>query len=433
MLFAAVRPYRHRTCSLSRVKLLFCNYEYPPLGGGGGVVMAALARQLALRHEVTVLTSRACGLASESVDDGVRVIRAPVFFRRELAVANFPSMFAYLPTGFMRGLSLGRRGAFDLINTHFVVPTGPLGHALARWHGLPNVLSVHGGDLFDPSKASSPHRHAPLRAAVRSMLRRADAVVGQSRDTVRHVSDLYSVDRDVGLIPLGIDRPPRVAHASRERFGLPQDAFVLVTIGRLVARKATHRLVATMAQSALPNAHLLIVGDGPERERIEQTAAALGIADRVHLLGQVSDEEKHAALSVADVFATTSQHEGFGLVFLEAMAFGLPILCYDRGGQTDFLTSGDTGFVVRLNDESEFARALTELHADRASRERFGRHNIDLVEQYFIDTCARRYEEVFEAAIDRHDSRTTPTRSRADRDQPPSSSTGKEIPVARRP
>ncbi len=80
------------------MKILFCNYEYPPLGGGGGVVMAALARELARRHSVTVLTSRALGLpGGESMEGGVRIVRAPVFFRRELAVANFPSMLAYVP------------------------------------------------------------------------------------------------------------------------------------------------------------------------------------------------------------------------------------------------------------------------------------------------------------------------------------------------
>jgi glycosyltransferase involved in cell wall biosynthesis len=378
------------------VNILFCNYEYPPLGGGGGVVMAALARRLAMRHEVTVLTSQACGLASQSVDEGVRVIRVPVFFRRELAVANLPSMFAYLPQGFARGVALARRGAFDVINTHFAVPTGPLGHALARWHGLPNVLSVHGGDLFDPSKKSSPHLHAPLRAAVRSLLRSADAVIGQSQDTVRHVTELYGVQRDVALIPLGIERPPAIPHASRAHFGLPQDAFVLVTVGRLVARKATTRLINALAACALPDAHILIVGDGPDRDAILQRAVHLGLAERVHLLGTVSDTEKYAALSIADVFATTSQHEGFGLVFLEAMAFGLPILCYDRGGQTDFLRSEETGFVVRLNDETAFTRALVALHADAQGRHRYGEHNRALVENYFIDTCARRYEEVFE-------------------------------------
>lgn len=382
------------------MRILFCNYEYPPLGGGGGVVMAALARQLARRHEVTVLTSRAGDLRSEDRDGGVRILRVPVFFRRELAVANFPSMAAYLPTGLARGMRF-KHTDFDVINTHFVVPTGPLGHALARWHDVPNVLSVHGGDLFDPSKGSSPHLHAPLRAAVRWMLRAADDVVGQSRDTVRHVTELYGVNRSVELIPLGIDRPPPVSPASRQDLGLPPDAFVLITIGRLVARKATTQLIDMFAASNIANAHLVIVGDGPDAPAVERRATELGVRDRVHMLGQVSDAEKHAALSVADAFVTASQHEGFGLVFLEAMAFGLPVLCYDRGGQTDFLVTGETGHVVKLNDQESFVRALLELHRDGEARERHGRHNRQLVENYFIDSCAARYEHIFTAAIER--------------------------------
>ena len=114
--------------------------------------MAALARELARRHEVTVLTSQALGLPAASVEGNVTVLRAPVFFRRQLAVANFPSMLAFLPSGVLKGLARMRSGAFDVVNTHFVVPSGPVGHLLARAAGIPNVLSVHGGDLFDPSK-----------------------------------------------------------------------------------------------------------------------------------------------------------------------------------------------------------------------------------------------------------------------------------------
>jgi glycosyltransferase involved in cell wall biosynthesis len=384
------------------MRILFCNYEYPPLGGGGGVVMAALARHLARRHEVTVLTSRAGDLAPDEMDNGVRVVRAPVFFRKELAVANLPSMFAYLPMGFLRGTKLGREASFDVINTHFAVPTGPLGHALSKTFGAPNVLSVHGGDLFDPSKASSPHRHAPMRGAVRWLLRAADSVVGQSRDTVRHVSSIYGVDRPVELIPLGIDRPPVTQRAERAEFGLPPDAFVMITIGRLVARKATTQLVEVFAASKLSNAHLLIVGDGPDAQAIAERARSLGIADRVHLLGQISEARKYAALSIADAFVSTSQHEGFGLVYLEAMAQGLPIVCYDRGGQTDFLSSGETGYVVELNDRAKFTQGLIALHADERARKDYGKRNLARVEQFFIDTCAARYEEIFNNVVAKH-------------------------------
>ena len=380
------------------MKILFCNYEYPPLGGGGGVVMAALARELARRHTVTVLTSRALALPAESDDAGVRVIRAPVIFRRELAVANLPSMLAYVPAAGLRGLRLQRGGQFDLINTHFVVPSGPVGHVLARLWRIPNVLSVHGGDLYDPSKASSPHRHAWLRGPIRYLLRRADRLVGQSRNTLEHVRGFYGVDRASELIPLGIERPSQEAPVRRE-LGIPEDAFVMVTVGRLVARKANLKLVEALIAAQRPNAHLLIVGDGPEADAIQAAAAHAGLGERVHLTGQVSEERKFQALASADIFVSASQHEGFGLVFLEAMAYRLPIICFDHGGQTDFLNDGETGFVVKLNDLGAFTRALVQLHDSKPMRERMGDTNARRVEGYFIDTCARHYEAVFEDAV----------------------------------
>ena len=281
------------------MRILFCNYEYPPLGGGGGVVMAALARELARRHEVTVLTSRAKSLAAFETDRGVRVIRVPVFFRTQLSVANFPSMLAYLPMAAMRGFGFGR-GAFDVINTHFAVPSGPVGQLLAAYYRVPNVLSIHGGDLYDPSKKLSPHRHAWLRAAVRKLLLAADAVVGQSRNTVGHVEEIYGVTRQVTLIPLGIERPPAVGAVPRTEFGLPPDAFVLVTVGRLVARKNTVQLVRALAATNLAAAHLMIIGDGPDAPEIRRAADELGIRQRVHLLGQVADARKYRALASAD-------------------------------------------------------------------------------------------------------------------------------------
>jgi glycosyltransferase involved in cell wall biosynthesis len=286
-----------------------------------------------------------------------------------------------------------------VINTHFVVPTGPIGQWLANRFGIPNVLSVHGGDLYDPSKRSSPHRHALLRVLVRRLLRQADALVGQSRDTLRRVVEIYGETRPSELIPLGIERPPQINRASREAFGLPADAFVLVTVGRVVARKAVAQLVSALHDAARPRTHLLVLGDGPESELVRQRASECGVHDRVHLLGQVSEQRKFEALSMADVFVSSSQHEGFGLVFLEAMACGLPIVCYDRGGQTDFLAQGRTGSVIALNDLPAFTRAIVDLHDDPVRRRSIGATNLRLVEDYFIDRCAQRYEQVYEAAI----------------------------------
>jgi glycosyltransferase involved in cell wall biosynthesis len=380
------------------MRILFCNYEYPPLGGGGGVVNAALAEALARRHEVTVLTSRALGLPAESVSGGVRIVRTPVFFRRRYAAANLPSMFAYLVTGTLGGRRLVRRMPFDIVNTHFALPTGPVGQRVAAAGGVPNVLSVHGGDLFDPSKASSAHRHAPLRAAVRHLALSADAVVAQSRDTEANLRRYFAPEVEAAVIPLGISRPPEV-NASREQYGLDAEDVLLVTVGRMVRRKALDQLLEVLSRLPDERVKLLLLGSGPLEPMLRRQAARLGVERRVRFMGRVADQAKFELLSVADLYVSTSQHEGFGLVFLEAMAAGLPVVSYDRGGHLDFLEDGRTGHLVRLNDRDAFTARCGGLISNSALAARLGAANRKRAEDFFIDRCAERYEELFASVI----------------------------------
>jgi glycosyltransferase involved in cell wall biosynthesis len=379
------------------MRILFCNFEYPPLGGGGGVINALLAEELARHHDVTVLTSRALGLPARSEERRVQVVRVPTCFRRQQAVANLPSMFAFMLTGYRWGRRLLAAETHDVINTHFALPTGPVGDALARHAGLPNVLSVHGGDIYDPSKLTSPHRHPALRLWIRRLAARADLVVGASRNTLDNLRRFYAPACRTALIPLAIARPPRGA-ARRETYGFAADEVLLVTVGRLVRRKAVDQLVAMMR--ALPGrARLVVVGSGPEERPLRAAAAAGGVADRVCFLGQVEETEKFRVLRMADVYVTTSQHEGFGLVFLEAMACGLPVVAYDHGGQTDFLRDGETGSLAALNDLDGFTERCARLIADADRRRTLGARNLRDAERFFIDACARRYVEAFAQVI----------------------------------
>jgi glycosyltransferase involved in cell wall biosynthesis len=380
------------------LRILFCNFEYPPLGGGGGVINALLAAELAKRHEVTVLTSRGLGTPAESTEDGVRVVRVPVFFRTQQAAANIPSMLAYLPMGAHSGKKLLCTTRFDIINTHFVLPSGPVGDVLARYGHIPNVLSVHGGDVYDPSKWTSPHRHILLRAWIRRLLRRAECVVGQSRNTLDNMRKYYAPEIEGRRIPLGIKRP-QIEAGSRLQYGFGEHDVLLVTVGRLVARKAIDQLVRMMAQIASANVYLLVLGNGPLAPALQELARGLGVEKRIRFLGYVNEEEKFRILQLSDIFVSTSQHEGFGLVFLEAMASGLPVVCYDHGGQTDFLEHRRTGCVVPLNDETSFAEHCQRLIHDQNGRRQMGKENLRRVEEFFIDRCAARYEDVFSEVI----------------------------------
>lgn len=388
------------------MKLLFCNFEYPPLGGGGGVVNAWLAEELATRHDVTVLTSQGFHLPREEKRGGVRILRVPVLFRRQLAAANLPSMFAYMVNGIREGRRLLERESFDVINTHFVLPSGPVGARLAHRFGIPNVVSVHGGDLYDPSKRTSPHRHALLRSWVRRLLRSADHVVGQSQNTLDNMRRFYTPELGGELIPLGIRRPPPAAAGNRGDYGFAPDEILLTTVGRLVARKAITQLLTVTAALGNANVRLLVIGDGPQRDELVRRAGELAVADRVHFLGHVDEDEKFRILRMSDVFVSTSQHEGFGLVFLEGMAAGLPVVSYDHGGQTDFLASDRTGYLVALNDETAFLDACRRLVREPALGRHMGQENRARAEAFFIDRCAEQYERVFEAAV------TASTRSR---------------------
>ncbi len=380
------------------MRILFCNYEYPPLGGGGGVVNASLAEELAGRHDVTVLTSQAMGLPEVEDVRGVRIIRVPVFFRRDYAAANFPSMLAYLPMGMSRGRKLLAKERFDVINTHFVLPTGPVGERLARVGNTPNVVSVHGGDLFDPSKRMSPHRHWLLRLWIRGLLRRADCIIGQSKNTLKNMQTYYTPELEGIRIPLGIARPAMPA-AGRAEFGFTDADKIMVTVGRLVSRKAVAQLIDVLRKLDDAHTHLVIIGSGPEERALRNHSREAGLDARVHFMGQVDEEKKYGLLKIADVFVSTSQHEGFGLVFLEAMAMGTPVICYDHGGQTDFLEDGRTGGVIPLNDINGFADSVHRIISDASVIQSMGKEIIRRMDEYFIDSCALRYEQVFEEVI----------------------------------
>ena len=381
------------------MRILFCNYEYPPLGGGGGVINKLIAEELAKRHTVDVITSQGMDLPPVAVENGVTVYRVPVYFRNRQAAANIPSMLAYLFSGSRKGMQLIRENSYDIINTHFVVPTGPVGAWLAGRAAIPNVLSVHGGDLYDPSKWMSPHRHFLFRYIVRRLLRKADAVVGQSSNTISNVHVYYDPGIHCGCIPLGIVRHTYPPAAPRNRYHLAEDDILLVTVGRLVARKAVDQLIPIIRKLNNNRVHLLVIGSGPQETFLRNAAQESGVASQIHFLGQVSEQEKFEILQMADIYTSTSQHEGFGIVYLEAMASALPVVCYDYGGQTDFLKTGVNGYLVKLNDTNEFHRICQHLIDKPELRRVMGKQNVSDVEDYYVDNCARQYEKLYEKII----------------------------------
>lgn len=378
------------------MRILFINFEYPPLGGGGGVATAQLAEELATRHTVHVITTRFGSLPKEEIIANVHIHRVRVLGRKELPTSSLLSLLTFVPSALVRGVTLIRAQKFDVVNAQFVIPSGLPAVILTKWFHIPFVVSFIGGDLYDPSKGISPHRYGIFRWVIRLISRAADAKTAISQDTKTRAIELHGVEGNISVIPIGLV-PHHAAPASRAAHGVPDDVFLGISIGRLVARKGYETLLNVWRN--IPHAHLIIIGDGPLKEKLQTSITTLNLANRVHLLGFVPEEEKQSLLRSSDIYVSAAQHEGFGIVFLEAMDAGLSIVAANDGGQKDFLEHGTNAFLVPPYDEEKIASAVQALQKDPQLRRRMGEQNLRDVQHYYLTHTARMFENILSAAV----------------------------------
>lgn len=351
-------------------------------------------------HSVTVLTSGSERLPIEQTGGGLRIVRLRAAGRRDRATTTNRAMFAYLVAG-TRWIVRHRDelAASDVINTHFSIPTGPLGMFAGRYLNVANVLTIIGGDIYDPSKTSSPHRHLLTRIANRRIIRSADAVIAISNDTRERAGRYYGIQRPIHVIPYGFSPPSEAEGAGlrQERDGT-DDAFRLIAVGRLVPRKGFDHLLAALSQ--LPaKVRLEVIGDGPLAMPLRDLAAKLGVADRVSWPGFLSRAEILRRMSRADAFVLSSLHEGLGVVVQEAMFSGLPIVATDTGGQTDLITDGGNGLLVRVGDAGGIATAVRKLMEDANRREAMGRKSRERIAELAMPRNAEEVLGVLRTAI----------------------------------
>ena len=189
--------------------------------------------------------------------------------------------------------------------------------------------------------------------------------------------------------------------AARERLGLPADAFVTGTVGRLVEDKDHALLVDAFGRLAAlrPRARLVVVGDGERRGALAAHIARLGLGAAVLLAGDRDDVS--ALLPAFDVFAVTSRNEGYSIALLEAAAAGLPAVASDAGGNREIVQDGSTGLVIRGRTPEVFARAFEGLAHAPEVRARMGAQARRWVEEHgSLPAMARGYEAAYAVARD---------------------------------
>ena len=228
--------------------------------------------------------------------------------------------------------------------------------AIAR---VPRRIGFEQGDIY---MASRPMRVANFvgQVAAQEVIVCSDALKQWVRETHRTSERRLEVFHNCVDVKRFV---PRDSASPRAAFSLPDGAVRFVTVGTLgrgVNKRVDVSIRAT-AIAAAAGAHvgLVVVGDGEQRAELEQLAATLGISDRVHFLGMRSDVP--AVIASCDVFVHAAPFEPFGIVCIEAMACGLPVIVPDKGGISEAVREGETGFIYATLDADALARAMIKL------------------------------------------------------------------------
>ncbi len=374
------------------MRILVLNFEYPPVGGGGGRVSAFLAVALARRgHQLLVLTTGIRGTRRREEEAGVEIIRLRTG-RRSASRASFLSMLAYVAAAWVKGMLLVRKWKPDVLHAHFAVPTGAAAWLISRLTGIGYVLTVHLGDVPGgvPEKTTAWFRW--VGRLTPPIWRRAAAVVAVSDYTRQLARRRYDVP--IGVVPNGVALDGRARHAAP--VGSPP---VIVFVGRFQPQKDPLFVVEALAEIADAEWRAVLVGDGPLRSQVEERVRQAGLSGRLRLTGWLAPEAADGELAQADILFMPSRAEGLPVVGVQALVYGLAIVGSRVGGLSELIVDGVNGYGLAPDDRDGFVRALRRCLEDRALLAQLKAGSHSMASEYDVAKVAEAYETILAGAV----------------------------------
>lgn len=364
---------------------------YPSVGGSG-ILATELGKLLAERgHIVHFITS---GMP----------FRLGKYYRNiyfhEVDVSSY-SVFQYPPydlTLASRMAQVAKTEKLDLLHVHYAVPHATSAYLAKQMVGekLKVVTTLHGTDI-----TVLGYDHT-LKDIIRFGIEQSDAVTAVSNSLIQQTRDVLQVDKPIDLVYNFIDKReyyPRDMCDVREEYA-PNGEKVFIHISNFRAVKRPEDVIRIFGRirARIPS-KLLMIGEGPELPIVRDLTAMLGLSDDVIYLGK--QEDIACVLSMADVLLLPSEQESFGLVALEAMACGKPVISSDAGGLPEVVRDGETGFVLPIGDVEAMAARAVQLVSDSGMYERFARQSIERAYHTFCHTTiTEQYEAIYRRVLE---------------------------------
>jgi len=354
--------------------------HFPPKEWGGTEIAAYfMAVHLAQRgHSVHVITSLDEGLPHESCEKGFYIHRIPNIKIR--ICGAFLYWYAILKTI--------RKIDPDYVHVQSLF-SGMPALISKRLFKIPYAVWAQGSDVYNPKGL--------IKLTSRMVIKNADSAIALTQDMKKEMQRIC--DRDIAIVPNGINMADLLDDSVRKDeadFGRR-----ILFVGRLSPVKGVQYLIKAMKQihDKIPDARLIIVGDGREREMLEALSIQLGIQKYVQFGGEVPHEKVLSFMQQADVFVLPSLSEGFPMVIIEALACGLPIVASRVGGIPEIIMSETNGYLVEARDTETIANSIILLLQDEKLRKKISDNNKQLVKKYTWENTIIELERLYQLSI----------------------------------
>ena len=363
-----------------------------PTFGGSGVVATELGIQMAKKgHEVHFIT----------YSQPVRLdIFEPNIYYHEVNVHDYP-LFEYQPYELAvssKMVDTVLTEGIDILHVHYAIP-----HAYAAYMAkkillekgiyIPVVTTLHGTDITLVGKNPS------YKPAVTFSINKSDIVTSVSQSLKENTLRSFVVKNKIEVIPNFVDLSLYQKDVPCQRSQIAPNGEKIVThISNMRTVKRIPDIIDIFYRiQNEEEAILLMIGDGPEREKAEQQAKDLGIYSKVKFLGKTTEIKK--LLCMSDLFLLTSATESFGLVALEAMAAKVPVISSNAGGIREVNVHGVTGYLATIGDVETMANYSLELLQNPELHEEFRNNAYERAKEFSMDIIVPKYEEVYNRAL----------------------------------
>ena len=380
-----------------KITILYPALHYPPVIGGLELWMAQIAERQSRNIEVLVITGSVRGAPSYERKGSAKIFRWSIFALKDLSYSSYLYIATTFVSVLIRSLYYAKKHKVDFFHCHGTLG-GVLGWMLRLLSRTPYFVTIQSAD-FDVYHSKLKWASG-IHGLVEGVVFRGAAGCHSVSESLRRHYEKRGVMNSV-VIPNGVDidifKPIEDKKALRRKLGI-FSSYVFSCVSRLEYKNGTHDLIEAMRhiEKRFKDFTLVIVGDGTDREKLQDLAKRLNIRDKVMFTGAIPHKETAKYIGCSDVFIRPSLAEGFGIVFIEAMAAGVPVIGTKVGGIPDFLKDGETGIFCKVSNPESIAEKIIFLLSDHDLNQRIARNGLRLVrENYTWDNVARRMGRVY--------------------------------------